>query len=215
MSDVDLRRLVTAVEGLSPLSQEGEAIADLRATLNTLPKDRKAAVRAVLGRLDPGASGPLQVHGGLSALLAADRFGLGFERLAKVEEGLKQATGGARVLMDLAGVTAWWGRLLATPDIRVIGALPDTPSQLPQALMIGRDTPEPTGDDRTFWVTDSALPAPRLVDAMALKGLAAAPLIATGGLKLMMIAGYVQADDGRLNGLPGTLSGIIGAAPVF
>jgi hypothetical protein len=215
MAGSDLTRLIEALSSLAAPSGDGEATADLRRTLNALPADQKATVRAVLGRMEGAASGPLHVHGGLSALLAADRFGLGFERLAKAEEGLKQAAGSARVLMDLAGVTAWWGRLLATPDVHVIGALPDTAARLPQALMIGRSHPEPTGDDRTFWVTDSAMPEARLVEVLGLSGLAAAPLISTGGLKLMMIAGYVQADDGRLDGLPGTLTGVIGAAPLF
>lgn len=215
MAGSDLTRLSEALSSLAPPSGDGEAVADLRRALNALPADQKATVRAVLGRVEGAASGPLHVHGGLSALLAADRFGLGFARLARAEDGLKQAAGGTRVLMDLAGVTAWWGRLLATPDVRVIGALPDTAARLPQALMIGRAQPEPTGDDRTFWVTDSPLPETRLVEVLGLNGLAAAPLIATGGLKLMMIAGYVQADDGRLDGLPGTLTGVIGAAPLF
>lgn len=215
MAGSDLTRLVDALSDLTPPSGDGEATADLRRTLNALPADQKATVRAVLGRVEGAASGPLHVHGGLSALLAADRYGLGFERLARAEDGLKQAAGGARVLMDLAGVTAWWGRLLALPEVRVIGALPDDAARLPQALMIARAQPEPTGDDRTFWVTDSAMPETRLVESLGLNGLAAAPLIATGGLKLMMIAGYVQADDGRLDGLPGTLTGVIGAAPTF
>ncbi|MDP3377625.1 MAG: hypothetical protein Q8S53_04615 [Brevundimonas sp.] len=215
MGEPDLTRLIEALSDLAPPPGDGEATADLRRTLNALPADQKATVRAVLGRVESAGSGPLHVHGGLSALLAADRFGLGFERLAKAEDGLKQAAAGARVLMDLAGVTAWWGRLLALPEVRVIGALPDTAARLPQALMIGRSNPEPTGDDRTFWVTDSPLPETRLVEVLGLNGLAAAPLISTGGLKLMMIAGYVQADDGRLDGLPGTLTGVIGAAPLF
>ena len=206
MAGSDLTRLSEALSSLAPPSGDGEAVADLRRALNALPADQKATVRAVLGRVEGAASGPLHVHGGLSALLAADRFGLGFARLARAEDGLKQAAGGTRVLMDLAG---------ATPDVRVIGALPDTAARLPQALMIGRAQPEPTGDDRTFWVTDSPLPETRLVEVLGLNGLAAAPLIATGGLKLMMIAGYVQADDGRLDGLPGTLTGVIGAAPLF
>lgn len=215
MGGSDLTRLVEALSSLAPPSGDGEATADLRRMLNALPANQKAMVRAVLGRVEGAASGPLHVHGGLSALLAADRFGLGFERLAKAEDGVKQAAGGARVLMDLVGVTAWWGRLLALPDVHVIGALPDTTARLPQSLMIGLAQPEPTGDDRTFWVTDSPLPETRLVEVLGLNGLAAAPLIATGGLKLMMIAGYVQADDGRLDGLPGTLTGVIGAAPLF
>jgi hypothetical protein len=30
-----------------------------------------------------------------------------------------------------------------------------------------------------------------------------------------MLAGYVQAEDGRLHDAPGSLSGVIGAAPLF
>jgi len=30
-----------------------------------------------------------------------------------------------------------------------------------------------------------------------------------------MLAGYVQAEDGRLSSAPGSLSGVIGAAPQF
>ena len=37
----------------------------------------------------------------------------------------------------------------------------------------------------------------------------------SGGLKLFALAGYVQADDGRLGEAPGSLTGVIGAAPVF
>lgn len=215
MNPAALDRLIEALTEQGPLSRDGETLADLRRRLADLPPARRAALHAVLGRLEGEARGPLHVHGGLSALLAADRFGLGFQRLDKSEDGLKQAAAGAQVLMDLSGVTAWWGRLLAMPDVRVVGALPDSLALMPQSLMIARRQPEPTGDDRTFWVTDSALPAPRLVEALGLNGLAAAPLIASGGLKLMMIAGYVQADDGRLAGLPGTLTGVIGAAPLF
>ncbi|HWW12137.1 MAG TPA: hypothetical protein VN018_06455, partial [Brevundimonas sp.] len=55
----------------------------------------------------------------------------------------------------------------------------------------------------------------RIVEALGDAGLAATPLIEAGGLKLFVLAGYVQAEDGRLNGAPGTLSGVIGAAPLF
>ena len=51
--------------------------------------------------------------------------------------------------------------------------------------------------------------------ALAQAGLAAQPLTPGGGLKLFLLAGYVQAEDGRLDGAPGDLTGVIGAAPVF
>ena len=52
-------------------------------------------------------------------------------------------------------------------------------------------------------------------DALARAGLPGRLLHAGGGLKLFMLAGYVQREDGRLAGLPGDLAGVIGAAPTF
>ncbi len=52
-------------------------------------------------------------------------------------------------------------------------------------------------------------------EAMGEAGLIADPLAAAGGLKLFALAGYVQAEDGRLTNAPGRLTGVIGAAPIF
>ena len=132
----------------------------------------------------------------------------------------------ARVIASFTFIVALllgaWGaldqmvtRLLAEPELRVTAALPDHGAGHPRALMIQRALSGPTGDDRTFWVTDSPLPEARIVAALAEAGLAAGPLIAAGGLKLFVLAGYVQAGDGRLSDAPGSLKGVIGAAPVF
>ena len=134
---------------------------------------------------------------------------------ADPEQALAAVRDGARALMDLTPGKAWWGRLLAEPALRVVAALPDDRTGAPRALMIQRANPGPTGGDRTFWATDSQMPDARIVETLAVAGLAADPLIAAGGLKLFMLAGYVQADDARLNGAPGELSGVIGAAPLF
>jgi hypothetical protein len=117
--------------------------------------------------------------------------------------------------MELTPDRAWWGRLLAEPTLRVVGALPDDRRGLPRALMIQRASPGPTGDDRTFWATDSQTSDARIIGTLGAAGLAADLLIAAGGLKLFMLAGYVQAEDGRLASAPGSLSGVIGAAPLF
>ena len=81
--------------------------------------------------------------------------------------------------------------------------------------MVSGQTPGPTGDDRSFWVTDSGWSDGRIVQALSDVGLAAEPLAASGGLKLFMLTGYVQVDDGRLKSAPGRMSGVIGAAPIF
>ncbi len=174
-----------------------------------------ATVRALLGRIDAATGAPLVVWGSASQTLAADRFGLTARTVAEPEQALAAVRDGARALMDLTPGKPWWGRLLAEPALRVVAALPDDRNGLPRALVVQQARPGPTGDDRTFWVTDSTAPDARIIEALGAAGLAASPLIAAGGLKLFMLAGYVQAEDGRLPSAPGSLSGVIGAAPLF
>ena len=193
---------------------DADAIA-LRDLLSGLAPPEAAAVRAVLGRIDAATGAPLVVWGPASQVLAADRFGLTARIVAEPEKALAAVRDGSRALMDLTPGKAWWGRLLAEPALRVVAALPDDRHGLPRALMVQRTEPGPTGDDRTFWATDSTAPDARIVEALGAAGLAASPLIAAGGLKLVMLAGYVQAEDGRLASAPGGLSGVIGAAPLF
>jgi len=193
---------------------EVEAIA-LRRALAGLSPAEAAAARCVLGRLDSASGTALTVWGPASQVLASDRFGLTVRMAANPEAALAAARKGGRALMDLTGASAWWGRLLAEPRLRVVGALPDHGHGLPRALLVQPAAPGPTGEDRTFWVTDSPWTDARIVRRLSEGGLAADPLIAAGGLKLFVLAGYVQAEDGRLNGAPGDLCGVIGAAPVF
>ncbi|WP_292030306.1 hypothetical protein [Brevundimonas sp. UBA2416] len=187
----------------------------MRELLTGLTPAVAAGVRAVLGRIDAANSAPLVVWGPASQTLAADRFGLTARTAAEPEQALAAVREGSRALLDLTPGKAWWGRLLAEPALRVFAALPDDRRGLPRALLVQRTQPGPTGDDRTFWATDSKAPDARIIETLAAAGLAASPLIAAGGLKLFMLAGYVQAEDGRLSSAPGSLSGVIGAAPQF
>ncbi|HZW15227.1 MAG TPA: hypothetical protein VFF66_03120 [Brevundimonas sp.] len=193
---------------------DADAIA-LRTVLKGLTPAEAAAVRSVMGRVDAAQGAPLIVWGPASQVLAADRYGLAARVAAKPEAALTAATNGARALMDLTAASTWWGRLLAEPELRVVAALPDHGAGQPRALMVQRAQSGPTGDDRTFWVTDSPLPTARIATALGTAGLASSPLIEAGGLKLFALAGYVQAQDGRLDDAPGSLKGVIGAAPVF
>ena len=193
---------------------DADAIA-LRQTLAGEPPAGAAVLRAVLGRIDAATGAPLVVWGSASQTLAADRYGLTARTAADPDQALAVVREGARALMDLSPSAGWWGRLLAEPGLRVVGALPDDRHGLPRALLVQKARPGPTGDDRTFWTTDSAAPSATIVEALAAAGLIASPLMAAGGLKLFMLAGYVQAEDGRLSSAPGGLSGVIGAAPVF
>lgn len=202
------------LEAASHTFPDAEAIA-LRQTLAGLSPGQSAAVRAVLGRIDAAQGLPLVVWGSSAQVLAADRFGLSARIAAEPEQALAAVRSGSRALLDLTPAKAWWGRLLAEPALRIVGALPDDRHGTPRALIVQQTPPGPTGDDRTFWVTDSAAPDARIVETLSASGLAATPLIAAGGLKLFTLAGYVQTEDVRLVDAPGTLSGIIGAAPLF
>ena len=193
---------------------DADAIA-LREALAGLKPPEIAAARSILGRIDAAQGAPLVVWGPASQVLAADRFGLVARLAAKPEAALKAVHAGSRALMDLTSTSTWWGRLLAEPDLRIVAALPDHGAGQPRSVMVQRASPGPTGDDRTFWATDSAAPDTKIISALANAGLAASPLIAAGGLKLFLLAGYVQAEDSRLANAPGALSGVIGAAPVF
>ena len=72
---------------------------------------------------------------------------------------------------------------------------------------------EPSGADQTLWAADATGPVDRIIDDLGQRGLAADLLAEGGGLRLFSLAGYVQAEDARLVGAPGRLTGVIGAAP--
>ena len=122
-------------------------------------------------------------------------------------------TRGGVAVLALSPDSAWWGRLLADPSLNVFAALPDMPHNgPPSALAVAAVEVEPSGGDETFWVTDSALPASKIVDALGQNGLAGELIAQSGGLKLFSLAGYVQRGDERLAQAPGELKGVIGAA---
>ncbi|WP_395649620.1 hypothetical protein [Brevundimonas sp.] len=194
---------------------DADALA-LRAFLAAAPGHRQSVLlRAVWGRLSAPSAPPLVACGPASQQVAADRFGLPVRAVADPDAALSEALSGGRAIIDLDMPKPWWGRLLARPELRIIAALPDDALGLPRALMVSKETSGPTGDDRTFWITDSALPQARLTAALAEVGLSGHLLVAAGGLKLVVLAGYVQAQDGRLSAAPGALKGVIGAAPVY
>ncbi|HEY0436941.1 MAG TPA: chorismate mutase, partial [Phenylobacterium sp.] len=135
--------------------------------------------------------------------------------VAKPEDAIAEARslGGVGVCA-LTPDSAWWGRLLAEPKLRVFAALPCLAAWGPMsALAVAEVEVEPTGDDRTFWVTDAPGPARAIEEALSRDGVAAGLLAETGGLKLFKLAGFYQAGDERLARAPGKLSGVIGAAP--
>jgi len=149
--------------------------------------------------------------------LARMRFGASpqLRQVAKPEDALAaaRAPGGVAVAA-LTPDSAWWGRLLAEPKLKVFTTLPCLAAWGPMtALGVAEVEVEPTGDDRTFWLTDAAETPRAIEEALGRDGVAATFLIEAGGLKLFVLAGFYQADDARLARAPGRLSGVIGAAP--
>jgi hypothetical protein len=149
--------------------------------------------------------------------VARFRFGAApsLSQVAKPEDALAAARqlGGVAALA-LSPDSAWWGRLLAEPKLKVFAALPCLAAWGPlSALAVADVEVAPTGNDKTFWVTDAAQSAASLEDALSRDGVAGSLLLEAGGLKLFCLAGYYQADDARLARAPGRLSGVIGAAP--
>jgi chorismate mutase len=145
------------------------------------------------------------------------RFGVApaLRQVAKPEDAIAEARslGGVGVCA-LTADSAWWGRLLAEPKLRVFAALPCLAAWGPlSALAVAEVEVEPTGSDNTFWVTDASQPAKAIEDALGRDGVAATLMVEAGGLKLFLLSGYYQADDPRLARAPGKLSGVIGAAP--
>lgn len=211
------RALVEAVRARAAAGPRDRADASaiaLRQLLDGAAPAEAAAVKAVWGRLEVATGPALVVCGGLAQALAVDRYGLG-ARPMSADDALKAVDSGSRAVIDLTPDRPWWGRLLARPELKIVAALPDDRRGRPQAFVVSRGISGPTGDDRSFWVTDSGWSEGKIAEALGEAGLVADPLAAAGGLKLFMLTGYVQAEDGRLKTAPGRLNGVIGAAPIF
>lgn len=148
---------------------------------------------------------------------ARNRFGVAatLRGVAKPEDAIAAAKGlGGVGIAALTPDSAWWARLLVEPKLKVFAALPCLAAWGPMtALAFAEVEVEPTGDDRTFWVTDAPGSGPAIEEALGRDGVAGSLLLEAGGLKLFALAGFYQANDERLARAPGRLSGVIGAAP--
>jgi chorismate mutase len=162
---------------------------------------------AVWGGRDPGRAVELARH----------RFGAAppLNLVDKPEAAIAAArTPGGVAVCALSSDSAWWGRLLAEPQLKVFAALPCLAAWgPPSALAVAAVDVEPTGADHTYWVTDAAGSAAGVEQALGRDGVAAELVVESGGLKLFALAGFYQGADDRLARAPGRLSGVIGAAP--
>jgi len=240
--DLDLLKLVDERAALAAVVKAAKAAAGDADRFGLRPAREAMLLRKLLSAPRSGASpslivrvwreligeslsaqGPfhISVWGGRDAVrvneLARYRFGTSppFSIAAKPEDAIAVAkTSWGVGVCALTPDNAWWGRLLAEPKLKVFAALPCLAAWGPlSALAVGEVDVEPTGEDRTFWVTDAAQPSATIEDTLSRDGVAATLLVETGGLKLFVLAGFYQADDPRLARAPGRLSGVIGAAP--
>jgi chorismate mutase len=237
--DADLLRLLDERAGLARSVAEAKAASGELARFGLRPgreaeilrrllaKPRRAATPSLVVRVwrelmaeSLSLQGPfhLAVWGGpRTSELARMRFGAAppLRNMAKPEEALAAArTPGGVMVGALTPDSAWWGRLLAEPKIKVFAALPCLAAWGPMGALAAAEVEvEPTGDDRTFWVTDAPQTGAAIIEALSRDGVAATLLVQAGGLKLFVLSGYYQAEDERLARAPGQLSGVIGAAP--
>jgi chorismate mutase len=239
--DAELLRLLDERSGLAGLVAEAKAAAGDAGRFGLRPGREAQVLRRLLAARQNASpalvvrvwremigdnlcrQGPfhLSVWGGRdparSLELARARFGgaPSLRQAARPEDALAAArTPGGVAVAALTPDSAWWGRLLAEPKLKVFAALPCLSAWGPlSALAVGDVEVEPTGDDRTFWVTDATQSAMAVEEALSRDGVAATLLVETGGLKLFVLSGFYQAQDPRLTRAPGALSGVIGAAP--
>lgn len=240
--DAELLRLVGERAGLARVVADAKAAAGDGGRFGLRPAREAAILRRLIGS-ERGAASPalivriwreligdsLSVQGpfhlavwggrdpGRTTELARHRFGAAppLQQAARPEDAIAQAkTPGGVAVCALSPDSAWWGRLLAEPQLKVFAALPCLAAWGPMsALAVAAVDVEPTGDDRTFWVSDAPGPAAGVIEALGRDGVAADLVAEAGGLKLFMLLGYYQGDDERLARAPGRLSGVIGAAP--
>jgi chorismate mutase len=240
--DAELLRLIDERSALAREVAAAKAAAGESGRFGLRPGRETQVLRKLLGRARTGARPPLIVRiwrelmadslslqgpfhvtvwggrdPGRTMELARMRFGAApaIRQAARPEDALAAArTLGGVAVAALTPDNAWWGRLLAEPKLKVFTTLPCLAAWGPlAALGVAEVEVEPTGDDRTFWVTDAPQGPAAIVEALSLDGVAATLMLEAGGLKLFVLSGFYQADDPRLARAPGRLSGVIGAAP--
>ena len=150
--------------------------------------------------------------------LARQRFGQAvyLHSVDKPELLLSEAKtlGGVGVGL-LNNESAWWARLLVESKLTAFAVLPALATWgAPEALAVAEVEMEPSGEgDETLWVTDSAKPSWEIEIALSGDGVAAKLIAEANGLKLFSLAGFYMKSDERLARAPGSLTGVIGAAP--
>lgn len=187
----------------------------IRSVAQAHPDLPPGLIAAVMREIESAAR-PLMVsaHGPGTEAFARGRFGFR-SRIAVVADAraaVVSARAGARAVVAIEARDPWWARLLAEPQLSVIGDDLTGDALRPGLFVVARQWCEPSGDDHTWWISD-APGATATEQALSELGLAARHALAVGGMGLYRIDGFVQRDDERLSRAPGRLTGVIGAVP--
>lgn len=210
-------RLRDALGDLGPMPLTPDASARLiRETARAHPDLPPGLIAAVVREIESAAR-PVMVsaHGPGTDAFSRRRFGYRARvaQVADAKAAVVSARAGARAVVAIDGRDPWWARLLAEPQLSVIDDDLAGDALRPSLFVVARQWCEPSGDDRTWWITDA--PSPSAVEtALSELGFAARHALAVGGMGLFQITGFVQRDDARLAQAPGRLTGVIGAVPI-
>lgn len=198
-----------------PPDELARAIRQACAEAPDLPPDLIAA----LAREIESAARPLMVSvsGAGTETLARGRFGFRARIAATTDprSALAACRVGGRAVIALGGQDPWWARLLAEPKLSVIDDFLGPQGFRPAAFAVAPEWSEPSGADRTWWITDAGGSPAEIEAALGALGLSGRQALTTGGMRLFTLDGYVQAHDSRLAEAPGRLSGVIGAVPLI
>jgi len=164
-----------------------------------------AAKPAMVSVFGPGAEGFARGRFGYRARSAV---------VADARSALASVRAGARAVVAIEPRDPWWARLLAEPGLSIIDDDISGDAAKPRLFVIARQWSEPSGDDRTWWLSDAPGKPWEIEEALTHIGLSGRHAISVGGVGLYRLDGYIQRDDARLSQAPGRLAGVIGCVPV-
>lgn len=210
-------RLRDVLTDLGPMPLTPDVSARLiRETAQAHPDLPPGLIASVIRDLESAAR-PVMVstHGPGTDAFARGRFGYRARaaQVADARAAVASARSGARAVVAIEPRDPWWARLLAEPSLSVIDDDLIGDALKPGLFVVARHWSEPSGDDRTWWLTDAPIKPWEVEEALGHLGLTSGHALSVGGVALFRIDGYVQRDDTRLAEAPGRLSGVIGCVP--
>lgn len=213
-----IARLRDALTDLGPMPLSPDTSARLiREAADTNPDLPPGLIAAVTRELESAAR-PVMVSafGPGTEAFSRGRFGYRARtaQVADARAALASARAGARAVVAMDPRDPWWARLLAEPTLSVIDDDLYSDGRKPGLFVVARQWSEPSGQDRTWWITDVAGKPSDVEAALSNLGLTGRHALSIGGLGLFQIDGYVQREDARLLQAPGRLAGVIGCVPV-